>query len=423
MSKNIGFISTRFAGMDGVSLESAKWAEVLWNDRHISYWYSGRSDRAPDVSYCVPEAYFGHSENLWLNERIWGRGRRGRDVTNRIRIMAEYLKGTLYDFVEKHQIQVVVPENCLSLPMHLPLAIALTEFLAETHMPAILHHHDFYWERTRFAITGVQDYLDMAFPPTLSNLRHVVINQNAQEQLSLRKGVSSLLIPNVFDFDKPAHQTDEYARDVRAEIGLAPDDIFILQPTRIVPRKGIEHSIKLVGMLRDPRCKLVISHEAGDEGLGYKHMLEEMAAEENVDLRFISTRIGDVRQFDPTGKKIYTLWDLYPHADLVTYPSIYEGFGNALLEAIYFKLPIVVNRYSIFVEDIEPKGLRLVVMNGFITRSIASEVQKILTDRNYRREMVEHNHEIARQFYSYTVLRGSLSTLLTSLTGNLPPAS
>ena len=50
MAQNIGFISTRFAGQDGVSLESAKWAEVLWEDRHISYWYSGQSDRDPGIS-------------------------------------------------------------------------------------------------------------------------------------------------------------------------------------------------------------------------------------------------------------------------------------------------------------------------------------------------------------------------------------
>jgi glycosyltransferase involved in cell wall biosynthesis len=36
----------------------------------------------------------------------------------------------------------------------------------------------------------------------------------------------------------------------------------------------------------------------------------------------------------------------------VTYLSGYEGFGNAFIEAIYFKKPIIVNRYSIFVEDI-----------------------------------------------------------------------
>ena len=72
MSKNIGFISTRFAGSDGVSLESAKWAEVLWDDAHVSYWYSGRNDRDTACSFCIPEAYFCHSENVWINERIWG---------------------------------------------------------------------------------------------------------------------------------------------------------------------------------------------------------------------------------------------------------------------------------------------------------------------------------------------------------------
>ncbi len=132
----------------------------------------------------------------------------------------------------------------------------------------------------------------MAFPPTLPNLCHTVINQAAQEQLSLRKGVGALLLPNVFDFDQPPPQLDEYAEDAREAIGLKPDDIFILQPTRIVPRKGIEHAIKLVGLLGDPRCKLVISHSAGDEGFEYKRMVEDLAKEEKVDVRFISSRIG-----------------------------------------------------------------------------------------------------------------------------------
>ena len=46
MSKNIGFVSTRFAGQDGVSLESAKWAEVLWEDRHVSF---GTADKAIEI--------------------------------------------------------------------------------------------------------------------------------------------------------------------------------------------------------------------------------------------------------------------------------------------------------------------------------------------------------------------------------------
>ena len=421
MAKNIGFVSTRFAGTDGVSLESAKWAEMLWDDKHVSFWYSGRSDRHPDISYCIPEAYFGHLENVWLMHMIWKRTRRSSLVTERIQEISSYLKKTLYDFVNQFDIDILVAENALAIPMHIPLALALTEFLAETQMPAIAHHHDFHWERTRYAINAVSDYLEMAFPPILPNIQHTVINRAAQEQLSLRKGVSSMLIPNVFDFANPPPQPDVYARDVREQIGLRPDDVFILQPTRIVPRKGIEHAIKLVGMLGNPdKYKLVISHDAGDEGFEYRRLIEELAREENVDLRLISDRIGDVRQFDAEGKKIFTLWDLYPHADLVTYPSTYEGFGNALLEAIYFKVPLVVNRYSIFIQDIEPKGFKLVVMDGIITKETVLDVRRVLDDPKTSQKMVDHNYRVARQYYSYRLLRRCLRTVLTNVTGYQP---
>ncbi len=418
MGFHIGFISTRFAGSDGVSLESAKWAEVLWDDRHVSFWYSGRNDRHPDISMCVPEAYFGHPENAWINERIWGHSRRSRLVSARIREMADYLKQTLYDFVERFGIDLIIPQNLLAIPMHVPLAIAMTEFLAETNLPSIGHHHDFYWERTRFSVGAINDYLDAAFPPRVPNMRHVVINQAALEQLSLRKGVPSTYIPNVFDFDNPPEpDPDPYASDFRSEIGLTKDDIMILQPTRVVPRKGIEHAIKLVSMLEDPRYKLVISHDAGDEGMEYQNRLMDLSAEEKVDLRFVSMRIGEVRQFDRSGKKIYTLWDIYPHADLVSYPSLYEGFGNALLEAIYFRLPVILNRYSIYIQDIEPKGFRLMEMDGFVTSRLVKEVRRAVEDPKYRKEMVDHNYKIARRFYSYTVLRRHLRTLINSLSG------
>lgn len=419
MGLNIGFISTRFAGSDGVSLESAKWAEVLWDDKHVSFWYSGRNDRHPDISRCIPEAYFGHPESAWINERIWGHAHRSPLVSRRVREMSDYLKKTLYEFVRDFDIDLVIPQNVLAIPMHVPLGLAVTEFLIESQIPAIAHHHDFFWERTRFSVGSISDYLDAAFPPRVPNMRHVVINQAAQEQMSFRKGLSSVYIPNVFDFDKPPpSEPDPYTADFREEIGLKPDDIMVLQPTRVVPRKGIEHSIKLIRMLDDPRYKLVISHEAGDEGMEYLNSLVDLAAEEGVDLRFVSTRVGEVRQFNRSGEKIYTLWDIYPHANLVTYPSLYEGFGNALLEAIYFRIPVVINRYSIYIQDIEPKGFRLLEMDGFVTQRLVRHVRRAVEDREYHREMVDHNYKVARQFYSYTVLRRRLRAMITALSGN-----
>jgi len=417
MIEKIGFISTRFAGTDGVTLESAKWAQIFWDFQHVSHWYGGQLDRAADFSMCVPEAYFGHTENLWINNHIWGRHKRKAIVTRRIREISSYLKSTLYDFINKYGITILVTENALSIPMHVPLGIAITELLAETRMPTIGHHHDFYWERTRFSVNAVPDYLEMAFPARVPCLHHVVINQAAQEELSWRKGVSSINIPNVFDFENPPPKSDAYADDVRAAIGLKPDDVMILQPTRIVPRKGIEHAIKLVQFLDDPKYKLVISHKAGDEGMEYRHMLADMAEEEGVDLRFFETRIGDIRHFDSEGQKVYTLWDLYAHADLITYPSLYEGFGNAFLEAIYFKKPILINRYSIFARDLEPCGFKLPIMDGFLTRRVVDEVRKLLENPDYCHEVVEHNYSLAKRFFSYSVLRRSLHSILTNIRG------
>ncbi len=415
MGERVGFISTRFAGTDGVSLESAKWAEVLWQDKHISYWYAGQLDRDSGVSMCIPEAYFNHPESQYINDHVWGHTTRAPRITRRIHSLSEYLKDTIYDFVHKFDITLLIIQNALTIPMHIPLGLALTEFLAETPMPAIAHHHDFYWERSRFQVNNVPDFLDMAFPPRDISLQHVVINQAAREELALRKGLSSMLIPNILDFDNPPAPPDEFSSDIRETIGLKPEDKLILQPTRVVPRKGIEHSLTLLKRLNDPRCKLIISHGSGDEGEDYARQISELARYEGVDVYFFGHSIGDRRRIDSRGRKIYVLQDLYLHADLVLYPSIYEGFGNAFLEALYYKVPIIVNRYPVWVRDIEPKGFKVPVMNGFINQHIVEEAKRLLDDEEYRREMTEHNYELARRYYGYPVLRYGLQTLINNI--------
>ncbi len=76
----------------------------------------------------------------------------------------------------KFSLEALIIENALTIPINLPLGLALTEFIAETGYPVIAHHHDFYWERQRFMNNSVQDYLAAAFPPDLPSIRHVVIN-------------------------------------------------------------------------------------------------------------------------------------------------------------------------------------------------------------------------------------------------------
>ena len=54
--KNIGFISTRIAGTDGVSLEIEKWADVLERNGYSCYYFAGELDRRQSISFLVEKA-------------------------------------------------------------------------------------------------------------------------------------------------------------------------------------------------------------------------------------------------------------------------------------------------------------------------------------------------------------------------------
>ena len=409
---NIGFISTRLAGTDGVTLETMKWARVCRDLGHNVAFCAGQLDPDFKPSLLIPEAHFSHPEIEAVQQHCLGVRSRSPQITEQIHDLRRRLKAQIAEFVDRFSINLLVPQNALTIPMNLPLGLALTEFIAETGIHTLAHHHDFYWERQRFMINAVQDILDAAFPPSLPSIHHVVINTPARHDLARRKGIAASVVPNVFDFDSDPPATDEYSSDVRVQLGLKPEDILILQPTRLVARKGVEHAIELVRRLKEPRAKLVVTHSASDEGLGYYHWLRDLAQIEGVDIHFVANRLSETRKHDEQGQKIYTLWDIYPHADLITYPSVYEGFGNAFLEAVYFRKPIVVNRYSVYMLDIEPLGFETITMEGYVTNEVVERVREVLKHADLRRRMTDRNFAIAKQHFSLSVLRRRLRVLL-----------
>jgi glycosyltransferase involved in cell wall biosynthesis len=371
------------------------------------YYFAGELDRPPDRSYLSEKAHFNHPEIQEIQQASFGVTTRPRSLTDKIQEIKDKLKDDLYAFISQYKIDLLMPENALTIPMNIPLGLAITEVIAETGMPATAHHHDFYWERDRFSINAVSDYLNMAFPPNLPTIEHAVINSYAEEQLALRTGISGRVVPNIMDFEKPPPPPDDYTSGVREAIGIADDELFVLQPTRVVKRKGIEHAIELVCRM-GLKAKLVISHDAGDEGFDYQERLQEYAGFLKVDLLFASDIIDEKRGLSEDGRKIYTLEDVYPYADLVTYPSTFEGFGNAFLEAVYFSKPVVVNTYSIYAKDIKPKGFSVIELDGYVTNDAVEQTKQVLSDPKLCKKMVEQNYELGKRFFSYDVLRRRL---------------
>jgi len=414
---NIGFISTRLAGTDGVSLEAVKWASIFESEGHLCFYMAGEfdKDKPNQRSLLAKEAHFKYPLVQEISRGCFGVKIRESSITKKIHQIKDKLKKHIYEFIRGFKINLLVPENVLAIPLNIPLGVAITEVIAETGIPTIAHHHDFFWERKRFLTNAAWDYLNMAFPPHLPSIQHVVINSSQDNQLSLRTGISANIIPNVMDFENPP-SVDDYSSDIRESLGLEADELLILQPTRVVKRKGIEHSIELVSRL-GLKAKLVISHASGDEGDEYEQRVREYSSIMNVDTLFISDVIKPDRGKTSDGRKIYTPKDIYHHADLVTYPSNFEGFGNAFLETIYFRRPIVVNNYSVYAADIKPKGFKAIELDDYVDSQAVELTKKVLETPVLAKEMVEHNYELGKRYYSYSVLRQKLKALLSNCFG------
>ncbi|MBN2406513.1 MAG: DUF89 family protein [Elusimicrobia bacterium] len=326
------------------------------------------------------------------------------------------LEQKMEGWIDSNGLRVVTLENCNTIPMQIILGVAVARIAARrSDITFINHNHDFWFERRRYAEEGrlndvIGEYLDLAFPLAGDNVIQLFINSWAKrklrsrwnalihryeeeaarlektgaegaakaEELRARAGMlkseagklkdrdKSDIIPNVMDFTKAPPELDEYNSDFRSKIGVEENDILIGSVVRLIERKGIEFSLKMLKWLKemDPanahRYKLVLT--GGDEtieGGQYKEVLEsyarDLGLELGKDVIFVSdvkgVEIGQARS-ETEERKVYTIEDVYANIDLFSYSSTYEGFGNALLEAIQAKIPVVVFPYRVYIEDI-----------------------------------------------------------------------
>jgi len=172
-----------------------------------------------------------------------------------------------------------------------------------------------------------------------------------------------------------------------------------------------------VELLNLPAARLIVSHSLDDEGSSYAQWVKSRASRQGVSLHFIHDRLREEEAGGQASGRLSLLHDLYPLADMVTYPSLYEGFGNAFLEAVYYRKPLLVNRYPVFIVDIEPKGFDVVAIDGYVTEKTVAQVSELLKDPARRADMVERNWQLARKHFSYGVLRKELAILLTGFFG------
>jgi len=164
-------------------------------------------------------------------------------------------------------------------------------------------------------------------------------------------------------------------------------------------------------------------HEGGDN---YEEKLIQYAKERKINILVRPDLINHSRYLKEDASKVYSLWDAYVHCDMVTYPSIYEGWGNQFLEGIFAKKPQVVFEYSVFESDIKAFDFDYISLGNTYSlkeddlaqidqdrlEKAAYEVIDYLTDSHKYKQAVERNFVIAKESLSLEGLEKLLDKII-----------
>jgi len=143
----IGYVSFRIAGNDGVSLEAERWKKILTRMGHKVVFIAGELDGTGVV---IPELHFTDPEAYLVHEEVVNNSAGFKKVERKIYELAGKIEGKLRHEFRRIKPDVLIVANVLSLPIHLPFAVALTWVVNDLRILTIGRHHDFWWERKRY---------------------------------------------------------------------------------------------------------------------------------------------------------------------------------------------------------------------------------------------------------------------------------
>ncbi len=453
VNMNILLAHFRVGETDGVSLEMDKWKWALEQLGHRVFYLAGSAGCCEGVSCesdCIEELHYLEPFNDHIIHNAYversdyeTEGQLLKAIEDR----ADVISQKIIQVIKNRQIDIIVPNNMWSLGYHLPAAMGLLKAVEATQTQCICHHHDFHWERVKYSnptSEGISQLLNDYFPPKSPLVKHCVINRIAQKELKQRTGLDATVVPNVFDFHGSDWKVDDYNQDLRTRFGIRPHDVMFLQATRIVARKGIELAIDLIDAVQqkkeqligktlyngevvteDSRCILVFAGMCEEDP--YLEKLKQRAERKGVELLFISDSVGHSRSIED-GQKTYSLWDVYSHADIITYPSLLEGWGNQFLEGLIARLPMVVYRYPVYDLDIADYQFNIIdlgnhhsidesglaVIENETLKQAADQTIRYLVDNVFRDKAMLQNYRTGENRLSYSSLKILLGEIFTT---------
>jgi glycosyltransferase-like protein len=223
--------------------------------------------------------------------------------------------------------------------------------------------------------------------------RVLVVSPIWRQRLADDYGVEADVVTNGVDFDRfTADPPPGVLTALRTRAGAA-DRFLVLTVGGIEPRKGTDHLFRAMSHLRRrwnrPPVLAIIGGHAFQDHTPYRNRV--IAAMADLDLQFGR----DVALLGTVPDDEMAAW--YRAADAFAFPSVNEGFGLAVLEAMAAGLPVVITRLPVFAEFLR-FGVDVLAVAPGDDEALADALDTVAHDDGVREKLRHSGAKVAARF-------------------------
>lgn len=221
----------------------------------------------------------------------------------------------------------------------------------------------------------------LKFKYAAQNARHIIaISEQTKRDIVDFLGVSEEKISVVYQgCHKAVKQiyTDEQKAEIRQKYNLP--EKFILNVGAIEPRKN---ALEVVKAVKDITISVVLVGNKTE----YYQKIVNFCKENAMENRVVALQNITMEE----------LAIIYQMADIFCYPSVFEGFGIPIIEALFSKVPVITSQGSCFCEAGGKHSIYIDLNNASF--EIKQAIQEIQSDPKKRKLMIEEGYKHAQLF-------------------------
>ncbi len=286
-----------------------------------------------------------------------------------------------------------------SLDLYHGLSHELPYFIAQTGIRSIVTIHDLIFLKHPVFYPAIDRFV------YLRKIRHacdsadriISVSRQTRDDLISLLNVPEEKIRVVHQGCHPAFHIRQPAstlKSVSSKYRLP--DRYLLNVGTIEERKNLLNLLRALEQLPEPRLVVI------GKGAGYLRQCRDYIAEKRMEERVLFLQ----------GVPHEDLPAIYQNALAFIYPSIVEGFGIPILEALSCNIPVITSHGGCFMEAGGPASLYVDPLN---VDEIAEAILGVEQDSELRNRMISEGAKHASGFHDQTIARNLMNVYRETL--------